>query len=107
MQSMQCILPGGYLDDDGHLHKQVTLSPLSGTEEKLIAQKGCVLPAALVTTLLMVLVLGAIAVGVVWMASAEKKTSHAEQVHVTSVLAADAAKAQRHPARLSISPARR
>jgi hypothetical protein len=45
---------------------------------------------ALVTTLLMVLVLGVIAVGVVWMASSEKKTSFAEQVHVRSVFAADA-----------------
>jgi hypothetical protein len=45
---------------------------------------------ALVTTLLMVLVLGVIAVGVVWLASSEKKTSFAEQVHVRSVFAADA-----------------
>ncbi len=45
---------------------------------------------ALVTTLLMVLVLGVIAVGVVWLASSEKKTSIAEQVHVRSVFAADA-----------------
>ncbi len=45
---------------------------------------------ALVTTLLMVLVLGVLAVGVVWMASSEKKTSFAEQVHVNSVFAADA-----------------
>ncbi len=52
MQFLECILPGGYLDDDGNLHQQVTLSPLSGTEEKLIAQRGRILPAALVTTLL-------------------------------------------------------
>lgn len=45
---------------------------------------------ALVTTLLMVLVLGVMAVGVVWLASSEKKTSFAEQVHVRSVLSADA-----------------
>ncbi len=45
---------------------------------------------ALVTTLLLVLVLGVIAVGVVWLASSEKKTSFAEQVHVRSVFAADA-----------------
>ena len=45
---------------------------------------------ALVTTLLMVLVLGVIAVGVVWMANSEKKTSFAEQVHVTSLFSADA-----------------
>lgn len=45
---------------------------------------------ALVTTLLMVLVLGVIAVGVVWLANSEKKTSFAEQVHITSVYSADA-----------------
>jgi Tfp pilus assembly protein PilX len=45
---------------------------------------------ALVTTLLLVLVLAVLALGVVWIASAEKKTSFAEQVHVTSVFAADA-----------------
>lgn len=45
---------------------------------------------ALVTTLLMVLVLGVIAVGVVWLANTEKKTSFAEQLHVTSVFSADA-----------------
>ena len=45
---------------------------------------------ALVTTLLMVLVLGVIAVGVVWLAGSEKKTTFAESVHVSSVFAADA-----------------
>jgi hypothetical protein len=45
---------------------------------------------ALVTTLLMVLVLGVIAVGAVWIATSEKKTSFSEQVHMTSVFAADA-----------------
>ena len=45
---------------------------------------------ALVTTLLMVLVLGVIALGVVWIANTEKKTSFAEQVHVTAVYSADA-----------------
>jgi len=45
---------------------------------------------AMVTTLLMVLVLGVIAVGVVWIAGSEKKTSFAEQVHITSVFSADA-----------------
>ncbi len=45
---------------------------------------------ALVTTLLMVLVLGVIAIGVVWIANSEKKTAFAEQVHVTSVFSADA-----------------
>lgn len=45
---------------------------------------------ALVTTLLVVLVLSVLAVGVVWMASSEKKTSFAEGVHAASVFAADA-----------------
>ena len=45
---------------------------------------------ALVTTLLLVLVLAVLALGVAWLASTEKKTSFAEQVHVTSVFAADA-----------------
>ncbi len=45
---------------------------------------------ALVTTLLMVLILSVLAVGVVWMASSEKKTSFAEGVHISSVFSADA-----------------
>ena len=45
---------------------------------------------ALVTTLLMVLVLAVLAVGIVWMASGEKKTSFAEQVHISSQFSADA-----------------
>ena len=45
---------------------------------------------AMVTTLMMVLVLAVLAVGVVWMAASEKKTSFAEQVHISSVFSADA-----------------
>lgn len=45
---------------------------------------------AMVTTLLVVLILSVLAVGVVWLASSEKKTSFAEGVHVASVFAADA-----------------
>lgn len=45
---------------------------------------------AMVTTLLVVLVLSVLAVGVVWMASSEKKISFAESVHVRSVFSADA-----------------
>ncbi len=45
---------------------------------------------AMVTTLLMVLVLAVLAVGVVWMASSEKKTTSAEQVHISSLFSADA-----------------
>ncbi len=45
---------------------------------------------AMVTTLLVVLILSVLAVGVAWIASAEKKTTFAEGVHVASVFAADA-----------------
>ncbi len=45
---------------------------------------------ALVTTLLMVLVLSVLAVGVVWMATSEKKISFAEQNHISSLFSADA-----------------
>jgi len=45
---------------------------------------------AMVTTLLIVLILSVLAVGVVWMATSEKKTAFAEGVHVASVFAADA-----------------
>ena len=44
----------------------------------------------MVMTLLIVLVLSVLAIGVVWIANSEKKTSFAESVHVTSVFAADA-----------------
>jgi Tfp pilus assembly protein PilX len=45
---------------------------------------------AMVTTLLVVLILSVLAVGAVWMATSEKKTTFAEGVHVASVFAADA-----------------
>lgn len=45
---------------------------------------------ALVTTVLVVLVLSILAVAVAFIASAEKKTSFAEGVHVSSVFSADA-----------------
>ncbi len=45
---------------------------------------------AMVTTLLIVLVLSVLAVGVVWLATSERKTAFAEGVHVASVFAADA-----------------
>lgn len=45
---------------------------------------------AMVTTLLMVLVLSVLAVGVVWMASSEKKITFAEQNHISSLFSADA-----------------
>ncbi len=45
---------------------------------------------AMVTTLLMLLVLSVLAVGVIWMATSEKKTTFAEQNHISSVFSADA-----------------
>ena len=45
---------------------------------------------ALVTTVLVVLVLSVLAVGVAWIASSEKKTAFNEQVHISSLFAADA-----------------
>lgn len=45
---------------------------------------------AMVTTLLVVLILSVLAVGVVWMAGSEKKTTFAESVHVQSIFSADA-----------------
>jgi len=62
---------------------------------------------AMVTTLLMVLVLSVLAVGVVWMASSEKKISFAEQSHISSLFSADAgSEAGINFVRLSPSPPR-
>ena len=44
---------------------------------------------ALVTTLLIILVLGVIALGAAWLASGERKVSHAESVHSRALFAAD------------------
>ena len=62
---------------------------------------------ALVTTLLMVLVLSVLAVGVVWLASSEKKITFAEQNHISSLFSADAGgEAGINYVRLSSSPPR-
>lgn len=45
---------------------------------------------AMVTTILVVLILSVLAVGAAWIATAEKKTTFAESVHVQSVYSADA-----------------
>lgn len=52
MERFQCKLPGGFVDESGELHQQVALSPLSGTQEKLIAQRGRTTQSTLVTSLL-------------------------------------------------------
>jgi hypothetical protein len=46
------LLPGGYLDADGQLHRDFDLAVLTGREEELLAQARHRRPAALVTELL-------------------------------------------------------
>ncbi len=45
-------LPGGYVDEDGTLHREAELAPLSGHEEELLADQGGHASAVLVTPLL-------------------------------------------------------
>ncbi|OPY74868.1 MAG: T4 bacteriophage base plate protein [Syntrophorhabdus sp. PtaU1.Bin153] len=45
-------LPGGYIDEDGTLHGEVEVAPLSGREEEFLANKQVKGTAALVTTVL-------------------------------------------------------
>ncbi len=52
MEHVHCTLPGGLVDESGEVHQQVSLHPLSGAQEKMIAQQGRTTQAALVTTLL-------------------------------------------------------
>lgn len=47
-----CLLPGGYLDEAGAVHRQAELSPLSGREEELLATLGGAPAAVLVTEVL-------------------------------------------------------
>ncbi len=35
-----CVLPGGYLDENGVLHREAELAPLTGHEEELLAETG-------------------------------------------------------------------
>jgi hypothetical protein len=49
---MTCRLPGGYRDEQGQLHRETELVPLSGHEEELLADLEAPAPAALVTTVL-------------------------------------------------------
>jgi hypothetical protein len=46
------LLPGGYRDPDGELHREVELAPLSGREEELLAEATPVTKAAALTVLL-------------------------------------------------------
>ena len=52
METVACELPGGYVDDDGGIHREVVLGPLTGAQEKAIAQRGNASPAARATCVL-------------------------------------------------------
>ncbi|MBC8077298.1 MAG: hypothetical protein H7Y32_14575 [Chloroflexales bacterium] len=52
MRQTNGLLPGGYIDEQGRLHCEVELAPLSGHEEELLAAHGHAPGAPLVTTLL-------------------------------------------------------
>lgn len=45
-------LPNGYQDEQGHLHREVVLVPLSGYEEELLAQPSPLAMASVITTVL-------------------------------------------------------
>src|SRR6185295_15378200 len=46
------VLPGGYFDPAGGLHREFELGTLTGREEELLARAGSARPAALVTEVL-------------------------------------------------------
>jgi hypothetical protein len=52
MEHLTCLLPGGYVDEAGVLHREVELTPLSGHEEELLAERKLPDGAALVTIIL-------------------------------------------------------
>jgi hypothetical protein len=52
MDHITCLLPGGYVDDRGVLHREAELAPLSGREEELLAERRSSGSAALVTVIL-------------------------------------------------------
>lgn len=47
-----CLLPGGYIDPDGYLHREIVLRPLTGREEELLASQSNLSSAKKVTVLL-------------------------------------------------------
>lgn len=49
---MTCLLPGGYVDEGGALHREVELVPLSGREEAFLADSRKPASAAMVTAVL-------------------------------------------------------
>ncbi|MBP1468091.1 hypothetical protein EYB53_020425 [Candidatus Chloroploca sp. M-50] len=52
MDTLTCLLPGGYADGTGTLHREAELAPLSGREEELLAGRSNMSNAALVTRIL-------------------------------------------------------
>jgi len=52
METFVWDLPGGYVDDDGGIYREVVIEPLTGAQEKRIAQRANTSQAALATTLL-------------------------------------------------------
>lgn len=52
MDWVTCLLPGGYVDEDGMVHREVDLYPLSGREEEFLAGNHRKESASLVTTVL-------------------------------------------------------
>ena len=52
MDQMNCLLPGGYVDGAGVVHRQVELAPLSGREEEFLAANHGWESATLVTSVL-------------------------------------------------------
>ncbi|MBI5559229.1 MAG: hypothetical protein HY885_16520 [Deltaproteobacteria bacterium] len=52
MQRITCQLPGGYVDGDGQIRREVVLSPLSGLAEKMVAGRNGAVTAAIVSALL-------------------------------------------------------
>jgi hypothetical protein len=52
MDKTMCLLPGGYVDKDTVVHRDVELMPLSGREEEILADRKGPASAALVTAIL-------------------------------------------------------
>ena len=52
MDEITCLLPGGYVDEAGAVHRSVELNPLSGREEEFLADSGKPASATHVTAIL-------------------------------------------------------
>ena len=52
MDHLTCLLPGGYVDEGGVLHREAELAPLSGHEEEMLTDRRSPGGAALVTIIL-------------------------------------------------------